>query len=174
MPEGFEVPEGVAWVHDVRCSASELAYKYFRERDLDEELSRVALYGAVCDYLDETPWVREVLRRWDRRAVFLEAGVVSQGLEGSRKDYEFKRAAVEHLAKNAPPSQMRELVARSVKQAELDEELRLWVRRSLRVVGQVAYVLNPRGSVGRAANYARIYGGAEVGIGAEERGACSS
>jgi RecJ-like exonuclease len=169
LPEGFEVPDEVAWVHDTRCSASELAYKYFRERGLDEELSRVALYGAISDYLDETPWVKEVLQRWDRRAVFLEAGLVSQGLEGSRRDYEFKRALVKHLAKNAPPSKMQELVTRSIKQAELDEELRLWVKRSLNVVGRIAYVLNPPGSVGRAANYARIYGGTEVGMGVEER-----
>jgi RecJ-like exonuclease len=47
---------------------------------------------------------------------------------------------------------MSELVARSIKQAELDEKLRLWVKENLKVKGQVAYVLNPPGSVGRAAN----------------------
>jgi RecJ-like exonuclease len=64
---------------------------------------------------------------------------------------------------------MQELVTRGIKQAELDEELRLWVKRSLQVMGRIAYVLNPPGSVGRAANYARIYGGTEVGMGVEER-----
>jgi single-stranded-DNA-specific exonuclease len=67
------------------------------------------------------------------------------------------------------PSQMSELVARSIKQAELDEKLRLWVKENLKVEGQAAYVLSPPGSVGRAANYARIYGGVRVGVAIEER-----
>jgi len=64
---------------------------------------------------------------------------------------------------------MSELVARSIKQAELDEKLRLWVKENLKVEGQAAYVLSPPDSVGRAANYARIYGGVRVGVAIEER-----
>jgi single-stranded-DNA-specific exonuclease len=169
LPEGFRAPSRVVWVHDTCCSASELTFRFLRGLGLSEEYSRVALYGAICDYLDETPWVKRELWKWDRRSVFLEAGIVSQGLEGARRDYEFKRAVVEHLAGNNLPSQMPELVARSLKQAELDEKLRVWVRENVVVSGQVAYVLNPPGSVGRAANYARIYGGVRVGVAAEER-----
>jgi RecJ-like exonuclease len=169
LPEGFRAPSKVVWVHDTCCSASELTFRFLRGLGLGEEYSRVALYGAICDYLDETPWVKRELWKWDRRSVFLEAGIVSQGLEGARRDYEFKRAVVEHLAGNNLPSQMPELVARSLKQAELDEKLRVWVRENVVVYGQVAYVLNPPGSVGRAANYARIYGGVRVGVAAEER-----
>jgi RecJ-like exonuclease len=168
-PEDFKYPSGSTWIYDPRCSASELIYKYLHKLGLSDEYGRVALYGAICDYLDETPWVKNELLKWDRRSVFLEAGIVSQGLEGARRDYEFKRAVVEHLARNRLPSQMSELVARSIKQAELDEKLRLWVKENLKVKGQVAYVLNPPGSVGRAANYARIYGGVRVGVAVEER-----
>ncbi len=169
LPENFRIPRGVVWVHDTCCSASELTFRYLHEKGLSEEYSRVSLYGAICDYLDETPWVKRELWRWDRRSVFLEAGIVSQGLEGARRDYEFKRAVVEHLARNSLPSQMPELVERSLKQAELDEKLRIWVKGNLMISRQVAYVLNPPGSVGRAANYARIYSGVKVGIGIEER-----
>jgi len=170
LPGNFRTPHGVVWIHDTCCSASELTFRHLHERGLSEEYSRVALYGAICDYLDETPWVRRELWRWDRRAVFLEAGIVSQGLEGARRDYEFKRAVVEHLSRNSLPSQMPELVERSLKQAELDEKLRIWVKENLVISRQVAFVLNPPGSVGRAANYARIYSGVKVGIGVEERG----
>jgi RecJ-like exonuclease len=169
LPEGFSPPRGVVWVHDTCCSASELTFRFFHDQGLRGEYSRVALYGAICDYLDETPWVKSELWKWDRRSVFLEAGVVSQGLEGAKRDYEFKRSVVEHLAKNNLPSQMPELVSRSLKQAELDEKLRLWVKESIKIAGQVAYVLNPPGSVSRAANYARIYSGVKVGVGIEER-----
>ena len=170
LPEGFKPPSGVEFIHDTCCSASELTYRYLHEKGLSSDYARIALYGAISDYLDETQWVRDELWRWDKRMVFLEAGIISQGLEGSRRDHVFKRAVVEHLARNNLPSQMQELVSRSIKQAEMDEKLRLWVRYNLRINGQVAYVLNPPGSVGRAANYARIYSGVRVGVAGEERG----
>ncbi len=167
--EKVSIPEGVAWIHDTCCSASELTYRHFSELGLDPEYSRVALYGAIGDYLDETPWVKRELSRWDKRSVYLEAGILIQGLEGSKRDYEFKRRVVEHLSKNALPSSMPELVERSLKQAVEDEKLRIWVKENVAKVGDLAYVLNPPGSVGRAANYARIYGNARVGLAAEEK-----
>lgn len=170
LPSGFAAPKNVVWVHDLCCSASELTFRYLDSLGFDSEYSRLALYGAVGDYLDETLWVKQGMSRWDKRAVYLEAGILIQGLEGSRRDYEFKRRVVEHLADNKLPSTMSELVERSLKQAVEDENLRIWVKHNVVRYGYVAYVLNPTGSVGRAANYARIYGEVLVGIAAEERG----
>jgi len=66
-------------VYDIYCSSSELTYMFFEEQ-LGFEYSRVAVYGAIGDYLDETPWVKEVLEKWDKRSIYFEAGVLSQGL----------------------------------------------------------------------------------------------
>lgn len=167
--EEVKIPEGVTWIHDTCCSASELTFRYLSNLGLDPEYSRVALYGAVGDYLDETPWVKHELSKWDKRAVYLEAGIVIQGLEGSRRDYEFKRRVVNHLSANKLPSTMGELVERGLKQAVEDENLRLWVKSSVIKHGLVSYVLNPPGSAGKAATYARVYGGTLVGIAVEER-----
>ncbi|MGC8974901.1 MAG: DHHA1 domain-containing protein [Thermoprotei archaeon] len=170
VPEGFEVPKSLVWIHDLCCSASELTFRYLSGLGLDLEYSRVALYGALGDYLDETSWVKHEMSRWDRRAVYLEAGILTQGLEGSRRDYEFKRRVVSHLASNKLPSTMNELVEKSLIQAVKDENLRIWVKNNVVRHGGVSYVVNPPGSIGRAANYAKIYGEARVGIAAEERG----
>lgn len=163
------VPDSITWIHDTCCSASELTYCYLSKKGLNEEYSRIALYGAIGDYLDETPWVKYQLNRWDKRAIYLEAGVLIQGLEGSRRDYDFKRKVVDHLALNLLPSTMKELVDRSLKQAVEDENLRLWVKQNTVKHGSIAYVVNPPGSVGKAANYARIYGEAITGVAVEAR-----
>lgn len=168
-PEGLSTPNNVEWVHNTCCSASELAFKYFRGLGLDYEYSRIALYGAIGDYLDETPWVKQELSKWDKRAVYLEAGILIQGVEGARRDYEFKRRVVDHLSKNLLPSTMSELVEKSLKQSIEDENLRIWVKHNVVSYGRLAYVINPPGSVGRAANYARIYGNAVIGIAVEEK-----
>lgn len=162
--------ESINIVHDTCCSASELTFRYLVENGLDEEYSRVALYGAIGDYLDETPWVKKTLGEWDKRAVYLEAGVLTQALEGTRRDHEFKRRVVEYLSKNSLPSLNTAMVERALEQARRDEELRLWVKANTVVYGAVGYVVNPPGSVGKAANYARVYGRARIGVAVEERG----
>lgn len=169
LVEDLSVPKGIEWIHDVCCSTSELTYRLLCSRGLEPEYSRVALYGSIGDYSDETPWVKTEIRRWDKRSIYLEAGILTQGLEGSRRDHNFKRAVVEHLSKNMLPSTMRELVERSLKQAVEDENLRIWVKGNTQVAGKVSYVLNPPGSLGKAANFARIYAGTKVGIAVEER-----
>lgn len=167
--DSYKIDSNVEWIHDTCCSASELTYRFFASQGLEVDYSRVALYGAIGDYLDETVWVRRELDRWDKRSVYLEAGLLIQGLEGARRDYEFKRMVVEHLSFNKLPSAMTLLVERALKQAVEDEYLRLWVRQNVKKQGDIAYVINPPGSVGRAANYARIYGESSVGIAVEER-----
>ncbi|MEM1526416.1 MAG: DHHA1 domain-containing protein [Ignisphaera sp.] len=170
IPEDIDKQIKITWIHDTCCSASELTFRYLNKLGLDAEYSRIALYGAIGDYLDETPWVKQELYKWDKRAIYLEAGILIQGLEGSRRDYDFKRRVVDHLAQNKLPSIMSELVEKSLKQAIEDENLRVWIKQNIIKYNHIAYTVNPPGSIGKAANYSRIYGGAEVGIAIEDRG----
>lgn len=155
-------------VHSLECSASELTFKYFKDV-LDPDYDRVALYGAIGDYLDHTPWVIKSLERWDKRQIYLEAGILALGLEGARGTYDFKRSVVEHLSRNWRPSQMSELTIRALTQASSLEKLHDWVRDHVVVEGKVAYVLNPPGSLGIAAAYAMGVTSRTVGIAARER-----
>ena len=91
-------------------------------------MSRVAIYGAISNYLDETPWVKKTLENWDKRTIYFEAGVLSQGLEGARKLYEFKRRVVKHLSENRLPSEMSELIVRALMESVSEEEMRLDIK----------------------------------------------
>ncbi len=157
--------EGII-IHDTSASASELTYRYFEEI-LGWEYSRVALYGAIGDYLDTTPWVLDVLRNWDKRTIYFEAGVLCQGLEGSRRMYDFKRHVVEHLSMNKLPSGLSELLVRALIESVNDEELRTWVSRNAHTMENLGYVVSPPGSLGKAALYARIYSGKPIGLAAQ-------
>ncbi len=156
-----EIPGTI--VHDLECSASELTYKFFSE-ELGYEYTRVALYGAIADYLDETEWVRKTLSLWDKRTIYFEAGVLSQGIEASRRLYDFKRHVLKHLSENRLPSSLSELLIRSLIESMNEEELRKWVKLHVNSLTSVAYVLNPPGSLGKAALYARTFSGKIVGI----------
>ncbi len=154
-------------VHDTCCSASELTYR-FLEDTLGFEYSRVALYGAIGDYLDETPWARKTLHDWDKRSVYFEAGVLTQGLEASRKLYDFKRHVVKHLSENRLPSSLSELLVRALIESVNEEEMRRWIMRNVVKLEMIGYVVEPPGSLGRAANYARVYSGKPVGLAASK------
>ncbi len=141
-PLSVDLP-GVEVVHEMGSSASELTYRHLGGK-LPRLYSRVGLYGAIWDYLDHTEWVEETLEAWDRRIVYFEAGVLMQGLERARKDHEFKRAVVDHLARNSPPSAMERLVKLAEEQARVNEALVGWVARNVSLHGAVAVVVNPR------------------------------
>jgi len=90
-------------------------------------------------------------------------------LERARKGHEFKRAVVDHLAKNLPPSSMGRLMALAEEQAKINEALVRWAAENAALHGAVAVVINPPG-LGLAANLARGLTDAEVSVATEERG----
>lgn len=154
--------------HDINSSTSELTYRFFEEY-LDYDMVRVALYGAISDYLDETSWVKRMLEYWDKRDIYYEAGVLSQGLEGSRRLYDFKRHVVRHLSENRLPSMLSELLVRALIERVNNEELRKWVKKNVIKKNYLAYVIDPPGSLGKAALYSRAIADTLVGVAISKR-----
>ncbi len=150
------------------ASTSELTYRKYG-KELSKDFDRIALYGAIADYADVTSWVEEALSRWDKRQIYFEAGILSQGLENSRKLYSLKREVVDHLSRNLRPSAHEELLKRALNQAQENEKLLTWVEQNVVVEGSIAYVLNPPGSIPIAAVYALRTTGVKIGIAGEVR-----
>jgi RecJ-like exonuclease len=171
LPPGLsaeDIPATLVRNNDESC-ASELVYNYFKS-ELDPELSRVMIYGAIGDYSDNTQVVKEVLKGWDKRELYLEAGILIKVLEGTRKrDYEFKRNIVFYLSQNKLPSLNEEFVKIAVQESKIDEQMRLIVKEKSKVLGNVAYVEDIPWSLGKAATYARAYNRTLVGVAAELR-----
>jgi single-stranded-DNA-specific exonuclease len=165
LPPGFQAP----WLfHDIDSSGSLLTYKYFREA-LDRDMSRVAMYGAIGDYRDNDPLAVEMTLQWDKRSLYYEGGIVSQGVERERWDYDFKRAMVDALSRNMLPSGIKELALRAAESSKEENEMRKRVEKSVVPMKKLAYVIEPHGSLSKAAIYARAYGTTPVGVSAELR-----
>jgi single-stranded-DNA-specific exonuclease len=153
-------------IHELAPCASELTYRTFKDR-LPRKTSRIAIYGAIGDYADDTPFIQGLLRDWDKRTLYFEAGVLVQGLEGSRRDMRFKHEIVRLLSRNRLPSSSGELLGRALTQTHEEERLLARIEDTVRRVGEVAYVLDIGASVSKAATYARVVAGASVGIAGE-------
>ena len=165
-PPGLDLKEFPAEVvHELAPCASELAFKAFEK--LPRAMSRIAIYGAIGDYADDTPVIQELLKEWDKRTLYFEAGVLIQGLEGSRKDIGFKHEVLGLLSRNRLPSSNSELLGRALIETHEEEKLLGRIGPEIRRVGEVAYVLDMGASVSKAATYARVIGGASVGVAGE-------
>lgn len=162
---------GMKVIHDDSASASELAYRAFEDRFGSDKLNalRVAIFGAIGDYEDETRFIRDSFRNWDRRAIYLQSGVLIDGLEVSRKQHDFKRRVVSMMVEGELPTSNAELVSSAVVNACRNEEVRKKVMVEARRMGDVGYVLNVDGSLGREAIYAAVAVDARVGVGGQTR-----
>lgn len=157
------------WLHhDTAVCASELTYKVFRKR-LNRDMRRVAIYGAIGDYYDNSPSVKEWLRDWDKRSLFFQAGTLIQALIYSGRNYDFKRKLILPLSHDKIPTEIPTVLKFAKEGADLEEKLRIHVKHEVRSLNNLAYVVDPNGYMSKSAIYAASYGQRDVGISAEFR-----
>ncbi len=169
LPDGIskkQIP-GII-IHNLDASASELTYMFFQSK-VSQMHARTAVMGAIGDYMDNTPVIRSLLERWDKRTLYFESGLLIQGIEGQKRNHEFKRSIVANLANNLPPSFDRRLVELAIQNTHLEEIAIRELKDRAKVLGEVAYVLNFPFSLGKSATYVRGLTGALVGVAGEER-----
>jgi RecJ-like exonuclease len=150
--------------HSTGPSTSELAFRFF-QGDINPDLDRVGLWGAIADYAVETDFVHAGLNKYDRRTIYMEAGLLSQALGEAAGDYHYKRDIVLKLAQSMPPSDIPEVVERAVKATKREWEIWRYVKEHVKKDGNLAIVYDlPVGSLGKTALYALGTTGADVGI----------
>jgi len=152
------------FVHEIGASTSELTFRLFQS-SLDPDLDRVALWGAIGDYCEETPFVLETLNKYNRHTIYMEAGLLSQALGEVPGDYHYKRDVVEALAKNTPPTEIPEIIERAVKATKREWETWEYVKKHVMKEGNLAMVLDlPSGSLSKAAFHSLGITGADIGM----------
>jgi RecJ-like exonuclease len=150
--------------HEVGISSSELTFRLLIQNQ-NSDLDRVALWGSIADYCEQTDFVQEKLNKYDRRTIYMEAGLLSQALGEAGRDYDFKRQVVDALARCLPPSEIPELPERALRATKREWEVFEYVKRHVVVEDNIAIVYNlPQGSLGKAALYAMGVTGAAVGV----------
>lgn len=143
-------------------SSAELTFSYLSHK-LGREAERVMLMGAIGDYSDLTPFCVDLLNRWDKRSVFLQAGFLCGALEVTRSDHEFHRQIVDLLVSRRPPSDDHRIVAYAVKASELEEEFRRRVEKGAQRLGSMGVAYDLNGPAGKGATYAAAATGTNIG-----------
>lgn len=157
------------WLHNDPCAcSSELTYRVLAHR-LNRDMRRVAIYGSIGDYADNSNTIQEWLEDWDKRAVFFQAGALVQAVIYAGREFDFKRVLVEHLSKDHLPSDIPEVLEFARHCSELEEQLRLRIKKQVKSLQNLAYVIDPKGYKSKSAIYAAAYGQRKIGGSAEYR-----
>ena len=155
-------------IHKTSCSASELTYSLYRHV-LPFESSRIAIYGATADYMDDTEIIRALLKKWDKRTVNFEAGILIQGIEGRKRDYQLKRSIIKKLTKNKPPSFHDKLAGYALENTREEESIIQIIKKKVVVYGCLAYTIDIPFSLSKTAIYSRALTDSVVGIAGDLR-----
>ena len=135
-----ELSKITTYLHNRKCSASELAYRYCQD-DIPKEMIWAAIYGAIGDYSEDTEFLKERIRSWDKRALYFEVSTIVLGIKNDKfMDYNAKRRIVRTMAAGGNPTDIPGLV-KSAKEA-VNREFQLYdmVKQSAMVSGHIGFV----------------------------------
>ncbi|MFW9809452.1 MAG: DHHA1 domain-containing protein [Candidatus Thorarchaeota archaeon] len=161
-----ELENRVNLFHDTGPCAAELVYRKFNDT-LPEYSLRLALYGAIGDYCDETPFAKTHFDDVDKRTLYLEAGLLVQALQ--EIDYRSESKDLVHqLAMGIKPSSMDDIVSLALKATRIEHEVFRYVQQNARKLGPIGYILDMpiNGYRGKSAKFSAYVTDSKIGISA--------
>lgn len=162
------LPSSVEVVNTQGISATELTYRYFYKY-LPEYASHFACIGAICDYLDDTPFMEKLMHQYERRSLFLDAGFLAQGLSGFRRNYDGMRMLIDRFSQGQYPCEVKKLVQSAIKTSIADKDARKRVLEGYNVKRNIAWIRNPKASQSKSAHWIVADSNKVVGLAISDR-----
>jgi len=161
-----ELSSRVELMHEVGPCAAELVYRKF-EANLPEHALRLALYGAIGDFCDDTPFAKVHFDDIDKRTTYLEAGILVQALQ----EIDYRRESkdlVYQLSLGIKPSSMNDMVDLAMKATRIEHEVFRYVQGNAKKLGELGYILDMPvyGYRGKSAKFSAYVTNSMIGISA--------
>jgi single-stranded DNA-specific DHH superfamily exonuclease len=160
--------KGVKFVHDTSECASMLTYRTLRN-SLPQEASYLALYGAVTDYMDDSPMAKKLMERTDRQFVLACASLLSHAVSRKGDESGYPEMLVKELAGMKFPHRIDEVVKHAVDQMDTVVGLMEIVGRKGRKLRGLAYMDTTEHSTGNVAKLLIGAFGVRAGVSYRER-----
>lgn len=139
---------GIEYIHDTTECASMLTYLYFKN-ELQKGFDDLALYGAVTDYMDNSPNASKLMERKDRHIVLLEATLLSNAIFNA--DMNFRRRIVVELSRGKKPHQIRNVTRNAIQHLSRLDRLIVKIKENSKKLNRIAYVKTSEESTGNVA-----------------------
>lgn len=141
---------GIELIHDTHECSSILTFKAF-ENLLPNGAEKVALYGAVTDYMDDSPIASKLMERHDRHFILLEATLLSHAISIKGNDNNFLDMLVRELAKMKLPHEIDDVPHYALEQAKNLVRLSDQVKKNGKILRNIAYMETDEFSTGNIA-----------------------
>jgi len=154
------------YVHKENVSASELIYREY-STEIPKERIWNAIYGAIGDYSDNTPFVKERLHNWDKISLYFEVSALIMGIKTeSFGSYDSKRRIVKTMASGDNPTDIMGLVKAASEAVNREFDLYEMIKRMAKKTGKIGYVkqIHGFGFRGSSALFAATVTDAPIGI----------
>jgi RecJ-like exonuclease len=161
-----DIAKHVEFIHQEGPATSELIYTHY-QKDIPKERIWPAIYGSISDYAEDTIFMREIMRNWEKRALYFEVSTLVLGIKMEEfASYDAKREIVKLLAKGGNPSDVYGLVTAAKAAVGLEFELYQDVKKAAKISGLVGYVkdIHTFGFRGASALFAATVTNAPIGI----------
>jgi nanoRNase/pAp phosphatase (c-di-AMP/oligoRNAs hydrolase) len=158
---------GVKVVHDEKECASILTYVTL-QKELPQGAHMMALYGAVTDYMDDSPIASKLMEQFDRQLVLLEASMLSFALGRKAGKEGFPEMVVDELSKLKRPHEIDGVPALAMEQLQENTALEKVVKDEGKLKGRLAYMVTKQYSTGNVAKLLIGAFGVPVGIAMKE------
>jgi nanoRNase/pAp phosphatase (c-di-AMP/oligoRNAs hydrolase) len=159
---------GVKVVHNEEECASILTYQTLL-KELPRGSHMMALYGAVTDYMDNSPFATKLMEKSDRHLVLLEASMLSFALGRKAGEEGFSEMVVGELAKLKRPHEIDGVPSLAVEQLQENTALEMVVKDEGKLKGRLAYMVTTEYSTGNVAKLLIGAFGVPVGIAMKEK-----
>jgi RecJ-like exonuclease len=156
---------GVKLIHDINESASVLTYMHYKDR-LPSDSTLLACYGAVTDYMDDSPNAKRLIENYERKYVLLEAALLSYAI-ARKSDQGFLLNIVSELSLMRKPHEIKGVVNYAIEQLNKITELMQEIRMNAIVTRSFAFAETKEESTGIVASIAKGVFGKDVGIAAK-------
>ena len=157
---------GIRLVHDARECASMLTYVTFRD-SLPSDAMKIALYGAVTDYMDTSPMGRRLMEKTDRHFILAESMLLSHAIARVDSESGFRRTVVKELSAMRLPHEIKRVADLALAQLRAETALAKEVKRIGRKEGRLAVVKTTENSTGNVAKL--LIGAFDVPLGVSYR-----
>ena len=150
-------------VHDERECSAVLTYLTL-QKELPQAAYLVALYGAVTDYMDDSPIVSKMMEQSDRQQILLESTMLSYALSRRARQEGYPEMIVQELSRMKRPHDIAGVPEAAVEQLREMSALEEVVSANGKKMGRLAYMVTTEYSTGNVAKLLIGAFGVPVGV----------
>ena len=143
--------EGILVTHSIEESCAMLVYERFKE-EIPKRASMIAAFGAIGDFMDSKYLASKIIENSDRVFLLYEASMLSQSIAIKQSNEKFLLKLIKDMTNGKMPHTIEGVVESSIEQAAKINEIIKQIESEGKVMKNLAWVINDKGSSGSVAS----------------------